>query len=213
MVDGIITCIKSDGDNQQGDCNTLGTVKDYSHLDGCGLIIITDDGKKLNPVGTHLMDLDLNDGDRVKFDYRRSMAFTACMVGDAVYLNCIEKLDGPNNNPCKTLNTYKGINPPGYQHASINNARLEGSKLYLDIAFSGCSDQNRDFQLYWDGSLTKSFPSQATLKFRDLARPEMCQAYFMKTICFDVSALNMTVQPGPNPIEFTIDGTNFAFRL
>lgn len=33
-----------------GDCDIQAEVKDFSQLDGCGLLIVTPDGKKLSPV-------------------------------------------------------------------------------------------------------------------------------------------------------------------
>jgi hypothetical protein len=70
----------------------------------------------------------------------------------------------------------------------LNNYRTEGTNLFLDISYSGCSI-DRDFELIVSNAQMRSMPPQntAVLSFEAQA----CEAYFTNTICFDMKELGM----------------------
>lgn len=84
--------------------STLATVRDYSGLDGCGLVLVKDNGEVLEPykqaivcVTTPCEPIDklaaynLQDGQRVRVGYEvmEDMA-SICMTGKIVKIKCLE---------------------------------------------------------------------------------------------------------------------------
>lgn len=68
-----------------------GTVKDYTGLDGCGLIIVLDDGKKLEPFNANSFRLTNNE--RILLSYTPlSDVVTICMVGQPVQIDDLYEL-------------------------------------------------------------------------------------------------------------------------
>lgn len=72
-------------------CATTGVVKDFSGLDGCGLLIELADGSKLEPA--EIVDnFKLKDGQRIAFDYEElSDMMSICMAGRIVRITCIRE--------------------------------------------------------------------------------------------------------------------------
>ncbi|MFB6257689.1 MAG: hypothetical protein ABEH38_03265 [Flavobacteriales bacterium] len=72
------------GSGKKGKADSLlrATVKDYTHLDGCRFLLITDNGKKLNPL--ELDSAYRKDGLKVRVSYRKKEAMTTCMAGKNV---------------------------------------------------------------------------------------------------------------------------------
>jgi hypothetical protein len=72
-------------------CNTKGTVKDYAGLDGCGLLIELENGKKLEPAEV-VDDFALKDGQQIAFDYEEMPEMASiCMAGKIVRITCIKE--------------------------------------------------------------------------------------------------------------------------
>ena len=79
-------------DNQ---CTQTGVVKDFTGLDGCGIMIIAEDGKKLLPVSFPEEETELKDGQHIRFDYRETEAMSICMAEDKIVeITCLE-IDTP----------------------------------------------------------------------------------------------------------------------
>jgi hypothetical protein len=90
-------------------CNTFATIKDARGLDGCGFILVLDNGEKLEPVlaykldcgwgmqdaGAFLGGVALADGKRVKIGYKESSRPSICMVGKTVEITCISEVNSP----------------------------------------------------------------------------------------------------------------------
>jgi hypothetical protein len=85
------------GNQQPTTCNTLATVKDYTGLDGCSLLIQLDDGTLLEPQSTKIGDLQLTDGQRITIDYQIiEDAASICMTGDhIVNITCAQIVQSP----------------------------------------------------------------------------------------------------------------------
>lgn len=87
-------------------CATLATVKDMRGLDGCGFVLVLDNGRKLEPVYpdrgwcgtvpdeqlTALERFTLQDGQRVAIGYQESPRPSVCMVGQTVEITCISEV-------------------------------------------------------------------------------------------------------------------------
>jgi PKD repeat protein len=74
------------------DCNLTGTVKDFTGLDGCGLLIVLDNGEVLEPA-VIVPDFTLRNGQRVRLAYTplKDMA-SICMAGTLARIECIEEI-------------------------------------------------------------------------------------------------------------------------
>ena len=70
---------------------TPGTVKDYTGLDGCGLVIVLDNGKNLEPVSLP-SGITLIPDRRVEVKYKNVEMATNCMVGYTVKITHLRYL-------------------------------------------------------------------------------------------------------------------------
>lgn len=79
----------------KSDCKTIGMVKDYTGLDGCRLMIETEDGRKLLPAKINQEGFVLKDGQKIAFDFveAKDYGMTVCMAEDMIIeITCIQKL-------------------------------------------------------------------------------------------------------------------------
>ena len=75
-------------------CETLGTVKDFTGLDGCGLLIVLESGRKLEPVVIEDKNFKLRDGQKIRFNYKAEReVMSICMGGMTVRITCIEEIE------------------------------------------------------------------------------------------------------------------------
>ncbi len=76
---------------EKGECTEMGTIKDFSGMDGCGLMIVLDNGEKLQPVEYDSDKPEIREGQRIKFGYKELKdQMGICMSGKMVKINCIE---------------------------------------------------------------------------------------------------------------------------
>ncbi len=101
----------------QPPCSLTGTVKDYTGLDGCGLLINLDNGETLEPVEM-VPNFVLKEGQRVRLSYTElTDRASICMAGKIVRIDCIEEL---TTEYCQASFTYYPVPwisslPPIYQ--------------------------------------------------------------------------------------------------
>ncbi|MEL6866213.1 MAG: hypothetical protein AAFP19_17420 [Bacteroidota bacterium] len=84
---------KTDPNDNKG-CTTIGTVKDFTGLDGCKFLIVLEDGKKLLPAKTRYPDFVYQDNQKVRFGYTELKdMMSVCMTEDmAIEITCITAL-------------------------------------------------------------------------------------------------------------------------
>lgn len=70
-------------------CSTEGTVKDMTGLDGCKMMIVLEDGNRLNPI-EYPETFQLKDGQKIRFSYEEIDQANICMSGQTVRITCIE---------------------------------------------------------------------------------------------------------------------------
>lgn len=78
-------------------CNTnpcpngvKGEFTNLNGLDGCGMLITLEDGKKINPVNLTEFDVEAIDGKKVWIEYAvQKDMMSICMVGEMVEVKCI----------------------------------------------------------------------------------------------------------------------------
>lgn len=84
---------------------------------------------------------------------------------------------------------------------TLNSINLSGNNIQLGVNLNGC-DLNRNFTFFVSKARSKSLPPQqeAILVFE----PQVCDANFSTTLCFDVSELERPVDlkfKTPNGVE------------
>ena len=107
-----IGCDTTKKTSKTGDCQTVGTVKDFTGLDGCQMLILLDDGTKLLPAKISDEKFKLQDGQRIAFDYRENKEFgmTICMAEDMIVdIVCIKSLDSKTADEPECVNTFSPI--------------------------------------------------------------------------------------------------------
>jgi hypothetical protein len=88
---GLISCHSGKQKDSTGSCKTQGTVQDFTGLDGCRLLIVTEDGKKLLPGSILDEDFQLEAGQEISFDYRPVDMMSVCMAEDEIVeITCIK---------------------------------------------------------------------------------------------------------------------------
>jgi PKD repeat protein len=105
-------------------CKFTGTVRDYSNIDSCGLIIELDNGIKLKPIDI-LPNCILRDSQRVILAYRPLLNAVTTNCGLPCVITCIREITSPF---CSATFTYvkdtrvKCLNCAVYQFYGISNS-------------------------------------------------------------------------------------------
>ncbi|PHN06721.1 hypothetical protein [Flavilitoribacter nigricans] len=87
----LISCNSGKKSDSASDCKTQGTVQDFTGMDGCRLLIVTEDGKKLLPGSILDSDFVLEAGQEISFDYRPVDMMSVCMTEDQIVeITCIK---------------------------------------------------------------------------------------------------------------------------
>jgi len=94
--------------NASESCDTWGTVRDYSGLDGCGFLIELQNGGKLNPVKMP-EGFRLKDGQKITFSYSvLTDMMSICMAEtELVEITCIHKTKAFVNSCDDTMNPFE----------------------------------------------------------------------------------------------------------
>jgi hypothetical protein len=76
-------------------CDIKATLRDYAGLDGCGFVLVLEEGGVLE-MGAfdEEPDFSFNDGMKVRISYEEmSNMASICMVGPIVRITCMEKIE------------------------------------------------------------------------------------------------------------------------
>lgn len=162
-------------------------------LDGCDMILQLNTGQRLLPVEI-VPDFDLEPGQILKIGYTEVDMMNICMVGQTVRIDCIEEI--PQKVTCNLPGTMIPLDhgdslPTITGQFQIEELTFERGEIKMKIGYSGCGPE-RDFKLYLDPALSKSLPPQQSvfLSFEE----QMCEAYFVQTICFPVKGINQPTE-------------------
>lgn len=84
-----------DGNNNTDTCEHMGTVKDFTGLDGCKLLIVMDNGDKLLPNKINDESFTLAENQRISFSYVEiEDAVSICMTENAIVeVTCIKLIE------------------------------------------------------------------------------------------------------------------------
>jgi hypothetical protein len=105
----LTSLFKCGGSEKVGDyvpvgCNEIATVTDFTGLDGCGMMLVLEDGTRLNPERRQYFQVPkreddplyyftLTAGDKVKIAYNEVNGADICMAGKPVFITCITKIE------------------------------------------------------------------------------------------------------------------------
>ncbi|MBJ7428182.1 MAG: hypothetical protein JHD28_04380, partial [Bacteroidia bacterium] len=186
------------------------TAKGTVVYQGCGLSIYgkslwikLDDGTLLQPCAQSfqtLCPIILNEGDRVDLKYSK---YKGDMKSFEIYCKIayfpftratIDFINVLNDNNCKIIDFPANYDQLNTANINITSANIEGSKLNLNIGFSGCGNNAKQrFKLIAKPTVDSDMMTYE-IKLTD-EKVEMCEAYFTDNICFDIA-----------PMKHLIDG-------
>lgn len=85
--------IKKEVAEIQPNCKVSGKVIDQSNLDGCRLLIVLEDGQRLEPVSMVDKSFKLKAGQNIRLSYEQEKEMmSVCMGGMLVKITCIEEI-------------------------------------------------------------------------------------------------------------------------
>jgi len=87
------------------DYSLTGYVRDYTGLDSCRFIIVTDDGRKFEPASI-VPYFQLRAGQRIEFSYKvLTEVMSTCQVGEIVEITCIREVNSPYSSGVFTVDS------------------------------------------------------------------------------------------------------------
>ena len=89
---GLLFIISCEDKDETLDCDIKATLRDYTGLDGCGFVLVLDNGEVLEMGGfDEEPDFQFNDGMEVSISYDEMQGMaTICMVGTIVRIMCMD---------------------------------------------------------------------------------------------------------------------------
>ena len=92
ILTGLLFIISCEDKDETLDCDIKATLRDYTGLDGCGFVLVLDNGEVLEMGGFDAEpDFQFNDGMEVSISYEEMQGMaTICMVGPVVRIMCME---------------------------------------------------------------------------------------------------------------------------
>lgn len=93
IVLALLTFSTSCKKEQLMDCTgSVGVFKDFTGLDGCGVLIELDDGTILEDTGLRLWDVEVDGSTKYCISYEETGGASVCMVGKLVEVVNVEEL-------------------------------------------------------------------------------------------------------------------------
>ena len=89
-------------------CEQMATVQDFSGLDGCGILIVLDNGDKYLPIADEFEGKKLQAGQKISFGYKEAEAMASICMAESkiIELTCLNILEEgiPEKIPCDDIN-------------------------------------------------------------------------------------------------------------
>jgi hypothetical protein len=182
----LFSCVKDDDVDvnvNESHCDFLGTVVDYTGLDGCGLVIELDNGTVLEPLGLNSGNQVFKDGDRIWCSYTLIDTLASfCMAGQIARIDCIESVN------CSEIVT--DFNVDNYSDdplISLENYTIVDDCLYLTVTHSGgCEIHGLDLVHIGPWCGTPPVPPTQLKLYHD-NKGDMCEALISRTLTYDLS--------------------------
>lgn len=180
----IVSCSEKDEDTNLLTDSFSGVVKDFSSLDGCGLLIELDNGEIINPVIINNSNITLEANQAVEITYKEVDSIeTDCMKGINAIVTILDI------NECENIlfnHVYDTLPNDDFE---INYAKINEDCLEINISHGG-GCENHEYILAkidpWCG--TPPLPP-TTLELRHNANNDMCEAYLTHSVLFDLTSI------------------------
>ncbi|GAB1449647.1 hypothetical protein MASR2M44_26760 [Bacteroidota bacterium] len=157
-------------------------------LDGCGWVFHSDQGKTYE-VLDWFAGVPLLEDEPLEVLIEPVNVGSICMRGTpAVFLTAKY---AKNGYACKASIKQAEI-PKEKMTVHVLNARQENNNLVLMLGFSGCNFDPTPITLYTTDVNLASDPQVVQATLANMPEEQMCQAYFQKEVCFDLSNLKAT---------------------
>jgi hypothetical protein len=179
----------------------IGTVVDYTGLDGCGFIIELDNGKKLEPVKLP-EGFQLYDGQRVSLDYVKLDAVSICMVGETVEVTNIENIGCTSYAVLPFDATIESL--PS-DELFVQNVEVVDGCLKIIVKYSGgCKEHEIDLVQMPLLCATPPLPRPVFYLTHD-DNGDLCEALPREELSFDLKPLKTQYPEGTDFILKTTD--------
>lgn len=104
LMTGLFNCGGKDAAENAPSCSHAATVRDFTGLDGCGLMFVLEDGTHLMPerrtyvTAPSMQDdpmyyYEMKAGDEVKLSYDATNLNNVCMAGTTGFVTCLTKIN------------------------------------------------------------------------------------------------------------------------
>jgi hypothetical protein len=167
-----------------------GVVKDYSHIDGCGLVIELDDGTVIVPYQLDTSML-LAEGQEVEVAYSElPVTDYSCGAGVVADVNWLEQtgaspiiLERASWDVATLSNTLPS------DPFTIEGAKIDGDHLKISLSYGGGCAVHEFIMTYQD--LPKSGEYSGKLTLGHNSHGDRCEALITRTITFDLKPLQI----------------------
>lgn len=158
-------------------------------------------GKYLNAVNYYDYASRIQEGKQYQLGYRVTQCFTRCgtikgqdgireggcvIQPECIEITCLKEVPNQCN---RTQVDYPGFDDLFSQH--FEDVSIQGNTLNAKIFFSGCSENDiaNMMLLLQEEQVTVGAMPVLTAKFTDIRNGYICQAYFERKACFDLSPI------------------------
>jgi hypothetical protein len=167
--------------------NLLGTIKDYTGLDGCGYVIELDNGEVLEPVIVVDTSFQFIDGKKVALVYTEIDALASiCMVGKIVridwiaYLNCEEIY--------QDFNSLSDFVDDGIM---VDSVFIKEDCIYLNLEYEGGCAQHAYILALVQAERSSSATSEIQLRLFHNKNDDTCEALIKEQVQFDLMGIQL----------------------
>lgn len=184
-------CDKLIEDASIGPETVHGVVKDYSHIDGCGMVIELDDGTVIVPYQLDT-SMVLAEGQEVEVAYSElPVTDYSCGAGVVADVNWLEQtgvspiiLDKANVDIASVYSTLPS------DPFTIEGAKIEKDLLKISLSYGGGCAVHEFVMTYQELPRSGEYSGKLTLGHN--SHGDMCEAFITQTLSFDLKPLQVS---------------------
>ena len=169
-----------------------GVVKDMSQTNGCGLVVVLDDGTVIVPYQLDT-SLILVEGQEVEIAYTElqdsDYYCNAGVIADVTWMEQSGCSPIVNIQSTDITSVYSKLPSDPF---TINNAKIEDDCLHISVSFSGGCAAHEFIMKYSDLPGFDKYDYNGKLTLGHNSHGDMCEAYITQTVSFDLKPLQNT---------------------
>jgi len=169
-----------------------GVVKDMSQTNGCGLVVVLDDGTVIVPYQLDT-SLILVEGQEVEIAYNElqdsDYYCNAGVIADVTWLEQSGCSPIVNIRSTDITSVYSKLPSDPF---TINNAKIEDDCLHISVSFSGGCAAHEFIMTYSDLPGFDQYEYNGKLILGHNSHGDMCEAYITQTVSFNLKPLQNT---------------------